>query len=78
MLLRSLQEHPSWAPTYRFLASCYAHMGLLDQARETVQKLRALTPEVVPAADNWRKPEFREFFLEGLRLAAGEKISASP
>jgi adenylate cyclase len=62
MLLRSLQEHPSWAPTYRFLASCYAHMGLLDQARETVQKLRALTPEVVPAADHWRKPELRHFF----------------
>jgi adenylate cyclase len=53
-------------------------MGLLDQARETVQKLRALTPEVVPAADHWRKPELREFFLEGLRLAAGEKISVLP
>ncbi len=76
MLRRSLQERPSWAPTYRFLASCYAHMGLLDQARETVQKLRALTSEVVPAADNWRKPELRQFFLEGLRLAADEKVSA--
>src|SRR5262249_51972290 len=31
MLLRSLQEHPSWAPTYRFLAACYAHMGRLNE-----------------------------------------------
>jgi hypothetical protein len=46
-------------------------MGLLDEARETVQKLRALTSEVVPSAQHW-KPEFREFFLEGLRLATGE------
>jgi hypothetical protein len=37
-----------------------------------VRKLRALTHEVVPSAEHWRKPEFREFFLEGLRLAAGE------
>jgi TolB-like protein len=73
MLIRSLQELPGWVPTYRFLASCYAHMGLLDEAHETVQKLRALTHEVVPSAEHWRKPEFRQFFLEGLRLAASEK-----
>jgi adenylate cyclase len=72
MLLRSLQELPGWPPTYRFLASCYAHMGLLDEARATVQKLRAMTNEVVPSAQHW-KPEFREFFLEGLRLAAGDE-----
>jgi adenylate cyclase len=71
LLLRSLQEQPGWAPTYRFLASCYGHMGLLDEARQTVQKLRVLTDEVVPSAQHW-KPEFREFFLKGLRLAAGE------
>jgi len=29
MLLRSLQEHPGWAPTYRFLAACYENMGQL-------------------------------------------------
>jgi adenylate cyclase len=73
MLLKSLQEHSGWPPTYRFLASCYAHMGLLDEAHETVQKLRGLSPIVVPTAEHWRKPEQREFFLEGLRLAVGEK-----
>src|SRR6516162_897359 len=72
ILLLSLQEVPSWVPTYRFLASCYAHMGRLSEARETVTRLRSLTTEVVPTATHWRNPEHREFFLSGLRLAAGE------
>ena len=73
ILLQSLQEKPNWAPTYRFLASCYAHMGRLDQAREAVGRLRALTNELVPSATNWRNPEHREFYLSGLRLAIGDE-----
>jgi len=73
MLLRSLQAQPSWVPSYRFLAACYAQMGQLDEARGVVKRLRALTPLVVPSADNWRKPEHRELFLSGLRLAMGEE-----
>jgi adenylate cyclase len=72
MLLRSLQEHAGWAPTYRFLAACYAHMGRLDEARETIERLKTVTPVVVPNAIHWRIPEHRELFLSGLRLAAGE------
>ena len=72
MLLRSLQEHPSWAPTYRFLASCYTHMGRLDEARETVNRLQAITSVVVPKAMHWRNSEHRELFLSGLRVAADE------
>jgi adenylate cyclase len=71
MLLRSLQEHPGWAPTYRFLAACYAHMGRLDEARETIKRLQAVTSVVMPSAMHWRNPEHRELFLSGLRLAAG-------
>jgi adenylate cyclase len=71
-LLLSLQEIPTWAPTYRFLASCYAQMGRLDEAREAVRRLRALTPIVVPSAAHWRNPEHRELYLAGLRLAADE------
>jgi adenylate cyclase len=71
-LLQSLQEKPNWVPSYRFLASCYAHMGRLDEAREVVVQLRTLTNEVVPGADNWRDPIRREFYLSGLRLAVGE------
>jgi adenylate cyclase len=71
-LLGSLQEKPNWVPTYRFLASCYAHMGRLDEAREVVRLLRTMTNVLVPSAENWRKPKQREFYLSGLRLAAGE------
>jgi adenylate cyclase len=72
MLLRSLQERPNWVPTYRFLASCYAHMGRLEEARETIERVRQITLVVVPSAAHWRDPEQRAFYLEGLRLAAGE------
>ena len=72
MLLRALQGHPGWAPTYRLLAACYAHMGRMDEARETIKRLQAVTPVVVPDATHWRNPEHRELFLSGLRLAAGE------
>jgi adenylate cyclase len=73
MLRQSLQEKPNWAPTYRFLASCYAHMGRLDEAKETVKRLRTLTNVVVPKAENWRNAEYRELYLSGLRLAAGQE-----
>jgi pentatricopeptide repeat protein len=71
-LLVSIQHLPSWAVTYRFLASCYAHMGRLEEARDIVQRLRALAPVVVPSAPPYRNAEHRELFLSGLRLAAGE------
>jgi adenylate cyclase len=71
-LLLSLQEGRGWVPTYRFLASCYAHLGRLDEARATVAQLRTLTTEVVPGATHWRNPEHRKLFLTGLRLAADE------
>jgi adenylate cyclase len=72
-LLRSLQEKPNWVPSYRFLASCCAHMGRLEEAQETVKRLRSLTNVVVPGAENWRNPEHRDLYLSGLRLAAGEE-----
>jgi adenylate cyclase len=72
MLLLSLQQHPGWVPTNRFLAACYAHLGQLDEARMIIQRLRTLTPVVLPNADNWRDPEQRKFYLSGLRLAMSE------
>jgi TolB-like protein len=79
MLLRSIQQQPNWPPAYRFLASCYAHMGRIDDAREAVEKLRTLTNLVVPNASHWRNKEIREFYLAGLRLASGEESpSAMP
>jgi len=71
-LLQSLQEKPNWVPSYRFLAACYAHMGRLDKAKETIKRLRTLTDAVVPSVTHWRNAEHRELFLSGLHLAAGE------
>jgi hypothetical protein len=63
---------PVFPTPYRFLAACYAHMGLLDEARATIARLRAITPEVmVNYALPFRDPRHRELYLSGLRLAAG-------
>jgi hypothetical protein len=47
-------------------------MGRLDEAREIVVRLRAITPLLVPNDLPFRNPEHRELFLSGLRLAMGE------
>jgi adenylate cyclase len=71
-LLLAIQEDPSDPGRYRWLASCYAHMSRLDDARAIVARLRAITPEVMPSVLPFRNPEDRELFLSGLRLAASE------
>ena len=71
-ILLAIQEDPSFAQPYRILAACYAQMGRLDEARDTIEKLRTITPVVVPSVIPYRNPEQRELFLSGLRLAAGE------
>jgi pentatricopeptide repeat protein len=68
----SLEEVPAFAPAYRTLVACYAHMGRLDEARSILKRLVVLTPVVVPPANPFRCPEHGELFLSGLRLAAGE------
>ena len=70
--LGSLEWAPGFAVTYRFLASCYAHMRRLEEAREVVKRLRAINSVVVPNVTPFRNPEHRELFLSGLRLAAGD------
>jgi pentatricopeptide repeat protein len=71
-LRASLELAPGFPITYRVLASCFAHMGRLDEAREIVRRLRAITPAVMESAVRYRNPEHRELFLSGLRIAAGE------
>jgi adenylate cyclase len=72
-LLLAIQDDPNFSHPYQFLAACYAHMGWLDDAREIVARLRAVTPVVIPDAGYLRNAEHRELFLSGLRLAAGEE-----
>ena len=71
-LLLSIQDNPGSSGSYRTLAACYAHMGLLEEAREIVERLRVITPVVVPSIIPYRNPEHWELFLSGLRLAIGE------
>jgi TolB-like protein/class 3 adenylate cyclase len=71
-LLLAIQEDPNYPPPYRSLAACYAHMGRLDDAREVVKRLRAITSVVLNDASVLRNAEHRELYLSGLRLAAGE------
>ena len=72
-LLLAIQEDPNYPPPYRSLAACYAHMGRLDDAREVVKRLRAITSVVLNDASVLRNAEHRELYLSGLRLAAGEE-----
>jgi adenylate cyclase len=72
-LLLAIQEDPSLPVPYRYLAACYAHMGRLDDAREIIARLQAITPVMIPDASFLRNAEHRELLLSGLRLAAGEE-----
>jgi TolB-like protein len=69
-LLLAIQDDPSFPSPYRILAACYAHLGRLDDARDVIRRLRAITPVVMPDASHYRKAEHREILLSGLRLAS--------
>jgi adenylate cyclase len=71
-LLLAIQEDPNSPQRYRNLAACYAHMGRLDDAREIIARLRAITSVVMPDASPLRNAEHRELLLSGLRLATTE------
>jgi len=73
-LLLAIQEDSAYVQPYRYLAACYAHMGRLDEAREIVARLRAITPAVIADVSYLRNAGHRELYLSGLRLAAGETI----
>jgi len=71
-LLLAIQGDPSAPSAYRYLAACYAHMGLLKEAREVIKRLHAVNPMIVPDTSYLRNAEHRELLLSGLRLATGE------
>ena len=53
----AIETMPLFPNAYRYLAACYTHMGLFDEARATIARLRAITPQVMV---NW--PLRRECF----------------
>jgi TolB-like protein len=69
----AIEDRPAFPNPYRYLAACYAHMGLFDEARGMIARLRAIMPEVMMDLPlPYRNPQHRELFLSGLRLAMGE------
>ena len=69
----AIEDMPVFQTPYHFLAACYGHMGLLDEARATIARLRAITPEVmVNYPLPYRDPRHRELYSSGLRPAMGE------
>jgi adenylate cyclase len=71
-LLLATQEDPGYLEAYRYLAACYAYLGRLGEARTIIERLRGISPALMPSINYLRNPEHRELFLSGLRLAAGE------
>jgi pentatricopeptide repeat protein len=71
-LNESLERFPKLALTCRFLAASYAQMGRFDEAREIAEQMRASNLTVLESGTRYRNPKFRELYLSGLRLAAGE------
>jgi adenylate cyclase len=69
----AIETMPAFPNPYRYLAACYAHMGLFDEARGMIARLRAIMPEVMMNLPlPYRNPQHRELFLSGLRLALRE------
>jgi tetratricopeptide (TPR) repeat protein len=71
-LLAAIQGLPSHRYAYRYLAACYAHTGRLNEARQVVERLRTMTPQIVPSVSHLRNAEHRELLLSGLRMAMGD------
>jgi adenylate cyclase len=73
VLETSFRELPTYPLTMWFLASCYAQMGRLSEAREFAarQGIRPSGPWLIMGSQ-FSNPKHRELVLSGLRLATGE------
>lgn len=69
VLLISMKELPSYVATYRFAAACYGHLSRYAEAAEMIERVRELTPVVVPEAGFYRDQRQRDLYLSGLHAA---------
>lgn len=68
-----VQSYPNFTESYRQLAAAYAHTGQLDRARATIDRLRTMTPALLPPhIATIRRAQDRELYLSGVRMAMGE------
>ena len=76
---KSLRDRPRSAAPLRYRAACLGLLGRLEEARQTVQRLRELVPDFTVTRARrhiefdmnnlFGKPSDREAFYEGLRRA---------
>jgi TolB-like protein/class 3 adenylate cyclase/Flp pilus assembly protein TadD len=68
------RQVPTYITAALVLASCYTHMGRPAEARATIARLRATSPEERLRIRMFRDPAYLEFYLAGLEpaLAAGD------
>ena len=68
----SVRHTPGCPAPYRLLAACYAHLGRHDDARATIEQLRAMGTDAMPHLP-FPNREIHELLVSGLRLAMGEE-----
>jgi adenylate cyclase len=73
-LLLSIHNHPGFPHSFQVLAASYAQMGRLEEARAIVARLQEITPQILPSVAHLRRPEDRELFLSGMRIAVGGPV----
>jgi adenylate cyclase len=67
---KAQRQNPSYPPTYRFLASAFAHLGRNAEAREAAARLLELDPAFTISARMGRRgQEHAKQLIEGLRKA---------
>lgn len=77
LLSHSLEELPSFASTYRFLAAAYAHLGRWREASTMLDRLRQITPNIMVVGALYRDPAHRQLYLRGIKLAAEHGLPAA-
>ena len=77
-LLLAIQEDSSYAQPYRYLAACYAHMDRLDDAREVIARLRAITPRLIPDVSYLRDAEHRNLYLRACTWRPARRHDPQP
>jgi tetratricopeptide (TPR) repeat protein len=77
LLERAVDEVPTFASGYRFLAASYAHLGRWHEARRTVVRLQRLTPQPGVQGVVFRNLDLRRLYADGLAQAV-EAAEAAP
>ena len=69
VLKKALRQNPSYAATYRCLASAFAHLGRDAEAHDAAARVLEIDPAFTISAHVARGPKNSKLFIEGLRKA---------